>query len=339
MAIIYKAGFRAADAEQDASPDTLTFVMSDETTDRMGDIITASGWDLVDFRKNPVALYGHNNDGLPIGRWENVRVVGKKLIGTLRFAKAGTSPFVDWVRRLFEQKMLNAVSVGFQEIDSEPIDPDRPWRGMRFLKQALWECSVVTVPANPNAIVQRALASAPPDIRALLLAETGQGKPAIRTKASPAATGFPHPDQGVSKMSSISEMIQADRDELIALNDQQTEFNAKIAEGEDLTAEEGEQFDQIEAKKAAIEKRLERRLQAEKTMGYNASQRQQIIPPPLQSGGAAMGPTQLAFAQAKSARERPMDTIVRLGVLSLKAHVERKSINQVLFSRPSPIRP
>lgn len=330
MSIHYKYGFRAPDTSQEGGPDTVSFVMSDETKDRMGDIITAAGWDLSNFKKNPVALYGHNNDGLPIGRWENVRIVGKQLIGTLRFAKPGTSPFIDWVRRLFEQKMLNAVSVGFREIQSEPLDPERPWLGLRFLKQELFEGSVVTVPANPNALVQRALAEIPPDIRALLVATSGRPPSAPRIKASPtAATGRPHPAQGIPKMAKLSEMIQADRDELIALNDRQTEFNVKIAEGEELSPEEGVEFDQIEGEKEAIQKRLDRRIQAEKTLGLAASARQVIIPPPLQPGGA-VGPSQQMFAQAKAANEKPMDIITRLAVCNFKAHVERKSVGQVL---------
>ena len=39
----------------------LEFVLSDETPDRMGDVIMADGWDLTDFRKNPIALFGHQS--------------------------------------------------------------------------------------------------------------------------------------------------------------------------------------------------------------------------------------------------------------------------------------
>ena len=66
-----KAGTQSAD-------DPFTFVMSDETVDRMGDVIRASGWSLSQFKSNPIALFGHEHS-FPIGNWENVKVVGKRL--------------------------------------------------------------------------------------------------------------------------------------------------------------------------------------------------------------------------------------------------------------------
>ena len=39
----------------------MEFVLSDESVDRMGDIISAAGWDLKNFQKNPIALFGHTS--------------------------------------------------------------------------------------------------------------------------------------------------------------------------------------------------------------------------------------------------------------------------------------
>ena len=55
--------------------DDLEFILSDATPDRYGDVVEANGWDLAWFRKNPIALFGHDND-FPIGTWDNVRVEG-----------------------------------------------------------------------------------------------------------------------------------------------------------------------------------------------------------------------------------------------------------------------
>ena len=54
----------------------LEFVMSDGSVDRMGDIIDLDGWRLDNFRKNPVALFGHNAS-FPIGKWHDVGVRGR----------------------------------------------------------------------------------------------------------------------------------------------------------------------------------------------------------------------------------------------------------------------
>ena len=141
MDTVLKAGRQSDD-------DPLEFILSDESVDRMGDVIRADGWDLASFKKNPVALFGHSHDQI-LGVWENVRVEGKKLLGRLKLAKPGTSELVDTVRSLIDQRILKAVSVGFQPIESEPR---KSGGGYDFIKSALHEVSVVSVPANPNAL-------------------------------------------------------------------------------------------------------------------------------------------------------------------------------------------
>src|SRR6185295_6186581 len=54
------------------------YVLSDETPDRMGDIIQADGWKLDNFKRNPIALFGHQSS-FPIGRWKNLRIEGTAL--------------------------------------------------------------------------------------------------------------------------------------------------------------------------------------------------------------------------------------------------------------------
>jgi HK97 family phage prohead protease/HK97 family phage major capsid protein len=129
----------------------MEFVLSDESVDRMGDIISADGWDLESFRKNPIALWGHRSD-LPIGTWDNIRVQDKTLRGKLTLAPKGIIPRIDELRALIDAGILRAVSVGFRDIESEPIDKSHPYRGMRFIRQELVECSLVSIPANANAV-------------------------------------------------------------------------------------------------------------------------------------------------------------------------------------------
>lgn len=134
-----------------ASRDGLEFVLSDETVDRMGDVVSVDGWVLANFKKNPIALFGHSSS-FPIGTWSNIRVEAGKLIAKLNLAARGTSARLDELISLVEQGILRAVSVGFIPLKSEPIDEKRPYDGMRFIKQELLETSLVSVPANPAAI-------------------------------------------------------------------------------------------------------------------------------------------------------------------------------------------
>jgi len=142
---VTKAGVQSAD-------DPMTFILSDETVDRVGDVIRASGWQLGNFRKNPVALFGHDHS-FPIGEWKNVRVVGTQLLGTLKLAAEGTSARIDEIRSLLEQRILKAVSVGFSIKDYEPMDKAEPYGGWEIKKAELHETSVVSVPANPSAVL------------------------------------------------------------------------------------------------------------------------------------------------------------------------------------------
>src|SRR5215831_68226 len=61
------------------------FVLSDETPDRIGDIIMADGWDFSHFKNNPIALFNHD-PGFPIGKWADLRVEDKKLRSRLLLA-------------------------------------------------------------------------------------------------------------------------------------------------------------------------------------------------------------------------------------------------------------
>jgi HK97 family phage prohead protease len=131
--------------------DGLEFVLSDATVDRYGDIVDPAGWDLRNFKKNPIALFGHNSN-FPIGKWTELRVEGGKLLGKLNLAKRGTSYRLDELIGLVEQGILRAVSVGFRPLKSEPIDPEKPYGAQRYVKSELLETSLVSVPANPAAL-------------------------------------------------------------------------------------------------------------------------------------------------------------------------------------------
>jgi HK97 family phage prohead protease/HK97 family phage major capsid protein len=130
---------------------SLTYILSDATVDRYGDIIEPAGWQLDWFRKNPIALFNHNANA-PIGTWRDIRVANDQLVAELEPAERGTSQRVDEILSLIEQDILRATSVGFRSIQSEPINPKDPFNGTRYTEQELLETSVVSVPANPAAL-------------------------------------------------------------------------------------------------------------------------------------------------------------------------------------------
>ncbi len=138
---------------------TATFVASDESVDRYGDIIRASGWDLSHFKQNPVLLFGHDSSKVPVGRVTDIGVEGTRLIATAEFRAEGKSAEADDVYDALQTGFLNAVSVGFLPTSTpnpiwaaDDLRHEKWPTGYEFTSQELLELSVVPVPANPQAL-------------------------------------------------------------------------------------------------------------------------------------------------------------------------------------------
>jgi hypothetical protein len=80
------------------------FIASDETVDRYGDIIRASGWQLGNYRQNPVLLFGHQSDSLPVGKVDPIVVEGTQLIAHAEFLPEGVTSFADSVWSSFRHR-------------------------------------------------------------------------------------------------------------------------------------------------------------------------------------------------------------------------------------------
>jgi HK97 family phage major capsid protein/HK97 family phage prohead protease len=144
--------------DQAKASDGMEYILSDATPDRFGDIVDPKGWEYASFVRHPISLFNHNSD-FPIGTWKNIRIDSDSLRGDLVLAPKGTSARIDEIRALVDAGILKAVSVGFKSIKSEPLHPDAGRGGpfgdfgpKRYLKQELVECSLVSIPANPNAL-------------------------------------------------------------------------------------------------------------------------------------------------------------------------------------------
>lgn len=152
----------------DDEPRTIRFVASDETVDRYGDVVMADEWKLAPFKSNPIFLWMHDYRE-PIGKVESIGVSGKQLIATARFASAGASAVVDKLWRLVKDNVLRAVSVGFTVNGPDDWEYIRDERndevtGVRYLRPELLELSLVSVPANPNALALARAIKCSPDL-------------------------------------------------------------------------------------------------------------------------------------------------------------------------------
>lgn len=127
---------------------TFRFALSTKAADRDGDTLAQDGWKLDNYRANPVVLWMHDKRTPPIGKMINIGLQGDDLVGDIQFATAEQNPFADTIFKLVEGGFLNAGSVGFMPMRWE-INADG---GLDFKEQELLEYSIVTVPANPEAV-------------------------------------------------------------------------------------------------------------------------------------------------------------------------------------------
>jgi len=119
-------------------------VASTSTLDRQGESIDQNGWNLKNFKKNPVLLWAHNHDEPPIGTAKNIKIEGTGKQAKLTFEPVfhDITDKAKAVGKLFAEGVMNSFSVGFM-----PLEAD----GNTFTKSELLEISAVGVPANPEA--------------------------------------------------------------------------------------------------------------------------------------------------------------------------------------------
>lgn len=249
-----------------AEPDE--FVMSDGSVDRMGDVIEPSGWQLDAIKSDPVVLFNHDKHQI-LGSWADIRVKDGKLLGRIQWTKSNKWPFAQYIRDLVREGHLRTVSVGFRSLERKPLDEkaDKSFGPFRFVKQELLECSLVSVPANPNALA--VVKDMPRD----LIAEIFR-KPATedldRSSADhgkPAAKPLVQKSTIMQTASIITNKINAAQQNLNALRDAYEDLVRKEEHDADEAKRYKELPDLIEAAKAEIE--AHRR--AERILVENAS--------------------------------------------------------------------
>lgn len=119
-------------------------VASTAALDRQGESIDQSGWQLKNFKKNPILLWAHDHHEPPIGTAKNIKIEGEGKKARLTFEPIfhEITERAKAIKALFEEGIMNSFSVGFI-----PIEAD----GNTFTKAELLEISAVGVPANPEA--------------------------------------------------------------------------------------------------------------------------------------------------------------------------------------------
>ena len=301
--------------------DPREFVMSDGSVDRMGDVIEPEGWRLDEFQRNPVALFNHD-PSFPIGRWRDVGVKKGQLTGRLELMEP-----VSWrlkeLHAAVDAGVLRAVSVGFHSDSFEPLGKSG---GRRFTEAELVECSLVSVPANPNALsTVKALGLSRETVGLIFGADAFDGD----RSASPGSTGAHarnnHAKSGNRTML-YSERIEAAQKEVVGLQEQLANLPdaEDVARVTDLTSRIGE-----------VKEKIFAWVSAEQALGSEAApitvpkERTTIYPPsqPLPASAPK------AWAMPKRKETEPGQFILRHMVGKTLAYVTRKPAEMCLEER------
>jgi hypothetical protein len=139
----------------------IDFVSSTSEIDRYDSIIDQD-WRLENYRKNPIVLWCHNIDGLPMGTTvpESLRTdrIGSNdvLLSTVQVATPQENPMAEWVLQCYVSGALRAISVRFdpegyqwEEVQGRSI--------CHYLRPELVEQSLCTVPGNASTLAVREL--------------------------------------------------------------------------------------------------------------------------------------------------------------------------------------
>jgi len=236
--------------------------------DRVGDIVEPLG---VQF-KNPMPLLHQHDHDKPVGSvtFEKPTKEGITFEATLpKIDEAG--PLRDRVETAWGEikaGLVRAVSIGFRALEYSWMDDG----GIRFLSTEVLELSLVSVPANADAVI-----STIKSIDRPLLAASGKEPKADDRPAPPGASGKStksvnlKPTEKKPMAKTLAEQITALESKRAAHAARMEEILTKSAEeGRSTEADEQEEFDTLSAEVDTIDADLKRFRALEKTKAAGA---------------------------------------------------------------------
>lgn len=128
---------------------TIRAVFSTADVDRHGEVVDQKSWNLDDFLKNPVVLFGHDHHQPPVGKVTGLGYnQDGNLEGEIQFA-AKQYPFANVLWNLYKDGFMKAFSVGFSAGAVDVVDEQ-----VILKNNTLFEISTVSVPANAMALAK-----------------------------------------------------------------------------------------------------------------------------------------------------------------------------------------
>lgn len=155
----HKNGFLAYGHRKAVNEDgSVRFRFTEKVLDRHEEVVMPMGARLDDYKKNPLALWAHGwgaSEDVPIGKTliDSIEITEDYFDANIMFDESGDDKFAKMIASKVKNGFLNACSIGFRPIviSNEPVIEGQT--GPTFLEWELFEISICSIPANPNALV------------------------------------------------------------------------------------------------------------------------------------------------------------------------------------------
>jgi HK97 family phage prohead protease len=150
---LVKRDYENGEGEYEEKDDGIwSFTISTPDVDRYGTIIIPSGIDYTAYMNNPVVLINHKSDYLPIGKCLGFFMNGENLEATIQLDMNDEKACK--VNDKIKNGFVSAVSVGIIPIEQteQTIEGEKI---ITYTKSELVEFSVVTIPANRDALIKK----------------------------------------------------------------------------------------------------------------------------------------------------------------------------------------
>jgi HK97 family phage prohead protease len=124
--------------------------------DRFDERVDPQGWELAQYKNNPVVQWAHRFDIPAIGRSDGLLTDDKGLHGIIVFNDKEYDSFGWSIGERVKHGVLRAGSVGFRilEIELPSKEAQADGTSLIFRRQELLEFSICNVPANPFALIK-----------------------------------------------------------------------------------------------------------------------------------------------------------------------------------------
>lgn len=129
------------------------YVLSDSTVNEYGFRLLTSGYQIEEFRKNPIGYYMHRREEGVVVKWEDLSIEDDKIVG-IPVVNLSHEKGVQ-ISEEVENGFLNAASVGHIVVLEYSMEKELMLPGQTGPTVTKWynkECSLVDIPGNSNAL-------------------------------------------------------------------------------------------------------------------------------------------------------------------------------------------